>query len=437
MKSKATKMIAVICLMLTCATYVNAQAKSDPINGHLPKKHFLHIGDKVPDTYFQVSNYKDKRTKLSDFKNKLIILDLWGTYCGSCIEAMPGIEQLQNQFKDSIQVIMVTKNSNEEVRKCALRSENVRNNHLPFINGKENLAGLFDLSFVPQYVWIDRSGIIKYISEEADVSAKNISGFLVDKELDFKVKTTIPDANEHDPLMTQMYPYIGKHFSIYSYLAPIDFDKYVTKTFIRNGLDLKNEKYVTGTGFNFKSLYQMAYGFSDSKPLSNDRIILNFKDSTNYYAASKGYIYEIITNDDIPKGRVLKYIQTGLDLSFNVDSRLENRPVTCLVFKRINNGRNCYTAKKDTNFFDKSNDTLKVTMRLGDFFEMINATAFGFAPPHSIIDETGIDSKTIVDFKMCINFDNMDDVRKSIAPYGLTVDKTERRMDCIVISDIQ
>jgi thiol-disulfide isomerase/thioredoxin len=435
MKSKATKIIAAIGFMLSCVVDVNAQAKPKLTDGYLHKRQFLHIGDKIPDTYFQASNYKDKRIKLSDLKNKLIILDLWGTYCGSCIEAMPEIEQLQNEFKGSLQVIMVTKNSNEEVRKCALRSENVRNNPLPFINGKDNLAGLFDLSFVPQYVWIDGNGIIKYISEEADVSAKNINNFIAGKELNVRVKTTIPNANEDDPLMVQMYPYFEKHFGIYSYLAPLDLDKFVTATFVRNGLDQKTPKYVTGTGFNFKSLYEMAYGYSDSDPLSNDRVILNFKNSADYNNSTKGYIYEIIVNSEIPKSRILRYIQSELDLTFNLHSRIENRPVNCLVFKRINNGHTFIKISKDTNFYDLVKDTLNVTMRLGDFFKTINATAFGFAPPYTVINETDIDTTAIVNFRMSINFNNIDDVRKSIAPYGLTVEKTVRELDCIVISD--
>jgi thiol-disulfide isomerase/thioredoxin len=437
MKSKATKIIAAISLILSFAIYVNGQEKSNLVKGHLPQKQILHIGDKIPDTYFQVSNYKDKSIKLSDLKTKLIILDLWGTYCGSCIEAMPAIEQLQNQFKDSVQVIMVTKNSSEEVRKCALKSENVRNNHLPFVNGKENLAGLFDLSFVPQYVWIDRSGIIKYISEEADVTSQNIKAFIRGDQLNINVKISIPNPGEDEPYLTKMYPYLKDEPYIYSYLAPINYNKYTTGSSESIGLDRVSHRFVRSNSFNFKSLYKMAYGFSDSNnPISNDRVILNFKDAANYADLSKGYIYEVAVNKNVSKKGVLMYIQAECNLFFNVSSKLEMRSVTCLILKRIDNGRTCLTSKPDSNVYEKvNNQLLKASMPWGRFFEWTNGVFI--LPPHTMIDETGIDPSKIIELKMSLDFNNLEEVRKSLAPYGLTINEEKKQEVCIVISDLE
>src|SRR5258705_5959636 len=60
--------------------------------------HELTIGDKVPDIVFEnVLNYKNKKAKLSDFKGKLVILDIWSVGCISCIESFPKLEALQKQ----------------------------------------------------------------------------------------------------------------------------------------------------------------------------------------------------------------------------------------------------------------------------------------------------------------------------------------------------
>src|SRR5438876_938837 len=68
----------------------------------------LSIGDKVPDiTFKNVLNYKSNKAKLSDFKGKLVILDMWSTWCTSCITAFPEMETLQKQFKDKIQILLV------------------------------------------------------------------------------------------------------------------------------------------------------------------------------------------------------------------------------------------------------------------------------------------------------------------------------------------
>src|SRR6185312_10987349 len=66
----------------------------------------LSIGDTVPDiTLTNVYNYPSSTIKLSDLKGKLVILDFWSTWCGSCIEAMPESEKLQNGFGNKIQII--------------------------------------------------------------------------------------------------------------------------------------------------------------------------------------------------------------------------------------------------------------------------------------------------------------------------------------------
>jgi thiol-disulfide isomerase/thioredoxin len=204
----------------------NAQSIIYAPTGKFANGNFLKVGDKIPDLLFPVSNYRQKTIRLAGLKTKLILLDLWGTYCGGCIDFMPEIVNLQRKFKDSITIIMVSKNSNDEVAKCAVRAENVKNNPLPFINGKENLAGYFDYSFVPQYVWIDSSGIVRNISEAENVTAENIKDFLNGQKLDINVKPTIHIKDAEDPFLVQMYPYSGKNFYIYSYLAPLDQTKY-------------------------------------------------------------------------------------------------------------------------------------------------------------------------------------------------------------------
>jgi thiol-disulfide isomerase/thioredoxin len=434
--SKST-IVAILTLLLFFDLTSYSQTKITKSKKQTTTQSFLRVGDKIPDRYFAVNNYLNKQIKISELDADLILLDMWGTYCVSCIDHMPEIEALQKYFKDSIQVLMVTKNSDVEVKKCAIRAENVRNNTLPFINGKENLAAYFNLSFVPQYVWIDKQGVIKYITEESGVSRNNISKFLAGDILSFKQKTIIPDPNGTDPLLVQMYPYLGKEFFINSYLAPLDLNRYTTGSLEGYGLDMPNAKSVSGNSFSFKSLYKVAYGYSDfEQTLSNDRVLINFNDTAIYADPAKAYIYEIQVNKNVSKKRVLKHIQSELDLFFNVNSFMEKRSVQCLVLNKLDNGHTYYTTKTDTNRYDKvGNKLLKVTLPWGKFLKWTNGMRI--IPPYTIIDETGIDDKAVVDFQLSLNFENMDEVQRSLAPYGLTMTLEQRQLDCIVINDVK
>lgn len=413
------------------------RSKSRHANGNT-KIAFLHVGDKIPDEYYTVNNYKNNKVKFSDLKRKLVILDLWAINCGGCIQHMPDVERLQTNFNSQIQIIMVTKNKTDEVKKLASRSENVRNNRLPFINGEQKLAHMFDYETVPTHVWIDEKGVIKYITGDEITTANNIQAFLEDKPLAFKEKKDI-SLNDHDyPLMVNYYPYFGNKFYIYSFLAPANDSVYnIHSSAVSGGLDLAGKhKVQNGIGYSFKTLYQMAYGHDmGNNPISNSRVVIDFKDTAGYADSSKNYIYEIILNQDIPGSRIRKYIQTQLDLFFGIKSSIQKRITPCLVIKKLKNGNNCFTTKKDTNVFQIVNSNLlKVTLPWGKFTYFLDGIEC--TPPFQIIDEAGIDAKLNVDLQMDIDFSDLNKVRQSLVPYGLTILKEEREMDCIVLKDI-
>jgi thiol-disulfide isomerase/thioredoxin len=409
------------------------QSSNDPT--YLSNKHFLTVGDKVPDIFFKVNNYKSPTVKLSQLHKKLILLDFWGTYCGTCIDAIPEVEKLQDQFKDDIQIIMVTKNPQSQVD--ASRATNVKKCKLPFINGPNNLAGYFKYFFVPQYAWIDGNGVIKYLGVESDVNEKAIRNFLNGVIPQYTERKVITLTNDQVPMIVDTYPTLGKNFFISSYLAPIDFTKYeLYPGFRKNGLGPYNPIMESGS-FNFKDLYKTAYGFADlpaSKGISFDRIIVEFQDTAGYADTNRFYLYDLYVKKPVPLPRVLKYMQSELDLYFNVSSRLEKRSVTCLILKKLDNGHSCYSTNPGAVYDDIDNRILKVNLPWSTFLNAADGNRFD--PPYTLIDETGIDPKQIVGFQMSINFNDMAEVKKSLAPYGLTIDEEKRSLNCIVISNL-
>src|SRR5438034_9125331 len=78
----------------------------------LDKTSPLTIGHQLPEIVFNsVTNYKSKTARLSDFKGKIIILDFWSSFCGSCINLFPHLDSLQQKFKNDLQIILVNTNS--------------------------------------------------------------------------------------------------------------------------------------------------------------------------------------------------------------------------------------------------------------------------------------------------------------------------------------
>lgn len=127
-------------------------------NEYSPGKR-LFTGDILPNKEYEfneINNYSKKILKWSDLdEKKLIILDFWSKYCTSCIASFPHMEKLQNEFKNKIQILLVTKDSRKELEFLFKNSKNVINSNLPMIfNDTLFSSAYFPHTSVPFHVWI-------------------------------------------------------------------------------------------------------------------------------------------------------------------------------------------------------------------------------------------------------------------------------------------
>ncbi len=74
----------------------------------------LENGKVAPD--FEVVAFTGEKLRLSDFKDRIVILDFWATWCGPCIRSMPHLQRVYQEVKgQGVVVIAVNVNDDQKL----------------------------------------------------------------------------------------------------------------------------------------------------------------------------------------------------------------------------------------------------------------------------------------------------------------------------------
>jgi thiol-disulfide isomerase/thioredoxin len=68
-----------------------------------PTIRFVRNPDPAPD--FKLTGLDGKPVTLADSKGKVLLLNFWATWCGPCRAEIPDLVELQNKYKDRLQIL--------------------------------------------------------------------------------------------------------------------------------------------------------------------------------------------------------------------------------------------------------------------------------------------------------------------------------------------
>ena len=74
-----------------------------PVFAQQPTIRLVRNPEPAPD--FRLDTVEGKPLSLAEYRNKVVLLNFWATWCGPCRAEIPDLVQLQNKYKDQLQVL--------------------------------------------------------------------------------------------------------------------------------------------------------------------------------------------------------------------------------------------------------------------------------------------------------------------------------------------
>ena len=117
--------------------------------------------NKYPKSYKNITfrDINNKSVNLKNFKNKLIILNFWATWCAPCVEEMPSLDLLQSHKKLNNLKIFPINIGQEDLLKSKIFFKKLKIKNLDiYFDHTVNLSKKFLLRGVPTTILINKEG---------------------------------------------------------------------------------------------------------------------------------------------------------------------------------------------------------------------------------------------------------------------------------------
>lgn len=111
---------------------------------------------------FTYPDTNGKMVSLSDFKGKVVLVDVWATWCGPCKAQIPALKKLEEELH-GMDVVILSVSVDEEKDKQKwldmIESENLGGVHL-FASGWSKITKDYKITGIPRFMLFDKNGNI-------------------------------------------------------------------------------------------------------------------------------------------------------------------------------------------------------------------------------------------------------------------------------------
>lgn len=124
-----------------------------------PQLNLLGVGSRAPE-FSAVDLRAARPVTLADYGGKVLLLNVWATWCGPCIDEMPSMERLHRQFEGT-DFLVLGVSIDEEGPEKVLKFANDLGVTFEILHDRSGaIQGAYQTTGVPESFLIDRGGVI-------------------------------------------------------------------------------------------------------------------------------------------------------------------------------------------------------------------------------------------------------------------------------------
>lgn len=122
-------------------------------------------GERAPD-FTLVSLKTSQQQSLKSFRGKVVLLNLWASWCKGCKKEMPEFVALQHSIPKGFRIVAVSLDDDAAQAKRFLDTLSAHSGNIPFAvlhDSQKKVAQTYDCKAMPSSYLIDKHGIIRKV----------------------------------------------------------------------------------------------------------------------------------------------------------------------------------------------------------------------------------------------------------------------------------
>jgi len=118
------------------------------------------LGKGVPAPNFTFPGLDGKKVSLADYKGKVVLLNIWATWCAPCVAEMPSMEKLYQELKDEDFELLAVSVDESGVEVVTPFMKKHKLSFPVLLDTQGDIKSLYQLTGIPESFIMDKDGII-------------------------------------------------------------------------------------------------------------------------------------------------------------------------------------------------------------------------------------------------------------------------------------